>query len=104
MDFLTRFRLVEPPKHPTSDTLDIVRRQGLMSKIDVIIPCYNYGRFLEECVRSVVAQQIADLRILIIDDASIDDSLSVAKQLAASDRRISVVAHPSNRGHIATYN
>jgi hypothetical protein len=75
-----------------------------MPKIDVVIPCYNYGRFLDECVQSVLGQPVRDLRVLIIDDASTDNSLSVAQQLAASDRRVSVIAHGKNRGHIATYN
>lgn len=75
-----------------------------MAKIDIVIPCYNYGRFLERCVRSVLDQKIYDLRILIIDDASTDDSLTVARRIAANDARISVVAHEKNKGHIATYN
>jgi glycosyltransferase involved in cell wall biosynthesis len=76
----------------------------LMAKIDVVIPCYNYGRFLERCVRSVLTQTIQDLRILIIDDASKDDSLAVARRLAAADPRVTVRAHETNKGHIATYN
>jgi len=75
-----------------------------MAKIDVVIPCYNYGRFLEECVRSVLDQPIRDVRVLIIDDASSDNSLSVAKKLAEADPRVSVTAHRANRGHIFTYN
>jgi glycosyltransferase involved in cell wall biosynthesis len=75
-----------------------------MAKVDVIVPCYNYGRFLEECVQSVLKQSLSDLRVLIIDDASSDNTLSVARRLAESDRRVSVIAHPQNRGHIATYN
>ena len=75
-----------------------------MSKVDIVIPCYNYGRFLEECVRSVLDQPVEDLRVLIIDDASSDDSVSVAKKLAQADKRVSVLAHSKNWGHIATYN
>lgn len=75
-----------------------------MAKVDVIVPCYNYGRFLEECVHSVLKQSLSDLRVLIIDDASSDNTLSVARRLAETDRRVSVIAHPQNRGHIATYN
>ena len=75
-----------------------------MAKIDIVIPCYNYGRFLERCVRSVLDQKVGDLRILIIDDASTDDSLAVARRIAATDVRITVVAHEQNKGHIATYN
>jgi glycosyltransferase involved in cell wall biosynthesis len=75
-----------------------------MTKIDVVVPCYNYGRFLERCVRSVLDQPVCDLRVLIIDDASSDDSLRVAQKLAEADPRVSVIAHAQNRGHIATYN
>jgi hypothetical protein len=75
-----------------------------MGKIDIVIPCYNYGRFLEACVRSVLDQSLSDLRVLIIDDASSDDSLFIAKRLAYADRRVSVIAHSQNWGHIDTYN
>lgn len=75
-----------------------------MSKIDVVIPCYNYRRFLAACVESVLAQSIADLRVLIIDDASSDNSVAVARALAQADRRISVIAHARNQGNIKTYN
>jgi Glycosyl transferase family 2 len=75
-----------------------------MAKIDVVVPCYNYGRFLNSCVGSLLEQSVRDLRVLVIDDASTDDSLSVARKLAEKDRRVSVVAHSQNKGHIATYN
>lgn len=75
-----------------------------MASLDVIVPCYNYGRFLRPCISSLRAQSLDDLRILIIDDASTDDSAETAQQLALEDPRISVVVHSQNQGHIATYN
>ena len=76
-----------------------------MSRIDVVIPCYNYGRFLSECVSGALDDQPgSDVRVLIIDDASQDDSAETARKLAAADDRIEVRVHPVNRGHIATYN
>ena len=75
-----------------------------MAKIDVVVPCYNYGRFLEGCVQSVLAQSVDNLRLLIIDDASSDDSLSRAEKLARSDARVSIISHSENLGHINTYN
>ena len=75
-----------------------------MAKVDVVVPCYNYGRFLTDCVRSVLDQSIRDVRVLIIDDASSDSSVEIANRLAAGDPRVQVVAHASNKGHIATYN
>jgi glycosyltransferase involved in cell wall biosynthesis len=75
-----------------------------MSSVDVVIPCYNYGRYLERSVRSVIDQPAVDVRVLIIDDCSTDETPDVGRRLAAADRRITYHRHPINRGHIATYN
>jgi glycosyltransferase involved in cell wall biosynthesis len=76
-----------------------------MSRVDVVIPCYNYGRFLTECVSSVIDDQPgSDVRVLIIDDASQDDSAEVARKLAARNSHIAVSVHPVNKGAIPTYN
>ena len=75
-----------------------------MARVDVIIPCYRYAHYLGAAVRSVLSQSHRDVRILIIDDASPDDTAAVAAALAAGDSRISVARHAENRGHIATYN
>lgn len=79
-------------------------RRCEMATIDVIIPCYGYGRFLEQCVDSVLTQDGPDLRVLILDDASPDETPEVSDLLIRKDRRVSCIRHPSNRGHIATYN
>ena len=75
-----------------------------MSRIDVVVPCYNYGAFLRECVDSVTRQSHRDLRVLIIDDASTDETPSVAAAIAAEDDRVEVQRHATNHGHIDTYN
>lgn len=72
--------------------------------VSVIVPCYNYGHYLPDCVRSVVEQEGVDVRVLIIDDASADGSGEVAKRLADGDARIEMRAHAANQGHIETYN
>jgi len=75
-----------------------------MSSIDVVIPCFQYGRFLRNSVGSVSCQNVDALRVLIIDNASTDDSLDVARQLAAEDKRINIIAHERNLGPIASFN
>ena len=52
-----------------------------MATVDIVVPCYRYGHFLEECVGSILNQSLDDVRILIIDDASPDDSAAAAKAL-----------------------
>jgi glycosyltransferase involved in cell wall biosynthesis len=73
-------------------------------RVDVIVPCYNYGRYLRRCVESLLTQDYVDVRVLVIDDGSTDDSRDVAVQLARADSRIEFWRHDTNRGHIATYN
>jgi glycosyltransferase involved in cell wall biosynthesis len=76
-----------------------------MTSVSVVIPCYNYGHFLEEAVTSVLDdQEGVDVRVLIIDDASPDDSAEVARKIAARDPRVEVTVHAANKGNIATYN
>ncbi len=75
-----------------------------MSSVDVIVPCYRYGNFLKECVESVLAQPGPSVRVLIIDDASPDNTADVATELARNDSRVKFLRHSTNRGHIATYN
>src|ERR1700674_981559 len=75
-----------------------------MATIDVIVPCYRYGHFLRQCVRSVLEQSGPSVRVLIIDDASPDNTIEVAIDLAREDARVTVIQHARNNGHIATYN
>jgi glycosyltransferase involved in cell wall biosynthesis len=76
-----------------------------MRSVSVVIPCYNYGRFLPDAVNSVLNDQHnVDVRVLIIDDASTDDSAEVAKQIAAEDTRVEVSVHSANVGCVATVN
>jgi glycosyltransferase involved in cell wall biosynthesis len=76
-----------------------------MSSVSVVIPCYNYGHFLEEAVTSVLDdQEGVDVRVLIIDDASSDDSAEVAGKIAAREPRVELIVHATNKGNIATYN
>ena len=77
---------------------------GYIPTVSVIIPCYKYGRFLEQCVQSALSQQGVDVRVLIIDDCSPDDSYSVATRLADLDSRVTARRHEVNRGNIATFN
>ena len=63
-----------------------------MASVSVVIPCYRYGHFLHDCIGSALRDQPGvDVRVLVIDDASPDDSADVARSIAAaaSGRRAS---------------
>ena len=75
-----------------------------MNSVDVVIPCYNYSRYLPGCVKSILSQEGVSLRVLIIDDASSDDTPNIGRALAASNPCIEFRRHEKNKGHIQTYN
>ena len=67
-------------------------------KVSVIMACYNAGPFIERAIASVVNQTFKDLELIIVDDASSDDSLSLAQNSALKDSRIKVCALNKNVG------
>ena len=75
-----------------------------MSRVDVIVPCYKYAHYLKGCVNGLLHEQGVDVRVLIIDDCSPDNTPEVATELARSDPRVEYRRHEKNKGHIATYN
>jgi len=75
-----------------------------MSSVDVVVPCYNYGRYLEECVSSVLSQEAVTVRVLIIDDCSTDATPDIGRRLAERDPRVTFTRHDQNKGHTPTYN
>ena len=72
--------------------------------VSVVIPCFNYARYLEQAVRSVLAQPGVQVEVIVVDDCSTDDSLAIAHRLAAQDERIRVLANAVNRGPVETFN
>ncbi|WP_159448106.1 glycosyltransferase family 2 protein [Papillibacter cinnamivorans] len=55
-----------------------------MPSISVIVPCYNYGRFLKECLESVFAQTFRDFEVLVVDDGSEDDTREAVRNFSAA--------------------
>lgn len=75
-----------------------------MASVDIVVPCYNYAHFLEDCVASILSQRGVDVRVLILNDASPDNTEAVGQALAASDPRITYLRNEQNLGLIGTAN
>jgi len=76
---------------------DHARHQPLVS---VVLPTYNRSRegLLKPCIDSVLAQTYTNFELIILDDASDDDSADVIRQYARQDSRIVAVFHEHNSG------
>lgn len=59
--------------------------------ISVIIPVYNCEKFIGECINSIINQTYQNLEIILINDGSIDGTLSICKEYKNLDSRISIV-------------
>lgn len=68
-----------------------------MEKISLVIPVYNGEGSVEKCISSIVEQTYKNLEIIIVDDGSKDQTLSICQKMAAADERIKVV-HQDNQG------
>ena len=70
--------------------------------ISIIVPAYNSEKSIGRMIQSLVTQKDVDIEIVIVDDASTDNTLSVVRGLSEKDSRIKVLAHEKNKGaHLA---
>lgn len=74
-----------------------------MAKVSIIVPVYNVVAYVDECLRSALAQTEPDIEIIAINDGSTDGSLAVVESLAASDDRLRVYSQ-ENAGLSAARN
>lgn len=66
--------------------------------VSIITPCFNCAEYLPETIQSVRSQTYGNWEMLIVDDASNDDTLAIAQGYSDIDPRVRVIALPSNSG------
>lgn len=72
--------------------------------VTTIITCYNKAPWIEQCIRSVLSQSIADSEVLVIDDASTDGSVEIVRRLEAENTgRLRAIFHRENKGVPVTW-
>lgn len=69
-------------------------------KVSVLMTVYNEEKFLRESLDSVLAQDETDFELVIVDDASTDNSPAILKEYSERDSRVRVSANPQNNGLI----
>lgn len=71
--------------------------------VSIIVPAYNVGRYIEECVRSIINQSYKQIEIIVVDDGSSDDTPIIIDKLAEQDKRV-IPIHQQNAGVSAARN
>ena len=69
-----------------------------MPLVSVVIPAYNRESTLKRAVESVLRQTTRDIEVIVADDASKDNTVAIARELARSDHRVRLIQGKSNRG------
>jgi len=72
--------------------------------VSVIVPAYNYARYLHDALASVRDQTYQRWECIVVNDASTDETAAVAEKWAAADPRFRVVHHYMNKGVSASRN
>lgn len=70
--------------------------------VSVIIPTYNRGRLILDSVNSVLNQTYKNIELIVVDDFSTDDTISILKQI--NDKRLKIIRHSKNKGQNAARN
>lgn len=73
-----------------------------MPLVSVVVPCYNHEKYVKETIESIINQTYKNIELIVIDDGSKDNSVSVIKELA--DKYGFTFIHRPNKGLSATLN
>lgn len=72
--------------------------------VSVLVPAWNAGRTITRALDSVLADPDANVQVVVVDDASTDDTTAVVEAIAARDPRVELVRSPANSGPSAARN
>lgn len=72
--------------------------------ISIILPVYNGETFVSDAIKSCLNQTYTNIELIIVDDASTDNTLSIAKNFADADSRIKIITSTTNKKLPASLN
>ncbi len=92
-------------REQTDTKYELVKEQTTVTpRVTVVMTSYNHEVYLSEAIESVLNQSFGDFELIIIDDASADNSKQIIKNYANQDPRIKAVYHSENQGIAETLN
>ena len=69
-----------------------------MTKLSVIVPCYNTKEYLPACIESIIANKVEDMEIILVNDGSKDSTLDVIKEYAKKNPKLIKYVDKQNGG------
>ncbi|HKE87862.1 MAG TPA: putative sugar O-methyltransferase [Vicinamibacterales bacterium] len=80
-----------------------VRARSTGPRVAIGMTLYNNARHLREAIDSLLAQTFADFQLVLLDDASVDETGAIAQEYERRDARVNYFRHQSRRGMVATW-
>lgn len=75
-----------------------------LARLSVVVPNYNHGAYLPECLGAISRQSVPAHEVIVIDDGSTDNSVDVIERMASQFERLRFYRNETNRGVIYTVN
>ena len=72
-----------------------MHKENTSPLVSIIIPCYNYGQFIEQCVNSALNQVYKNIEVIVVDNGSTDDSLKKINTFS-HDKRVKIIKLDKN--------
>lgn len=66
--------------------------------VSIVVPIYNVENYIIRCINSIIKQTYKNIEIICVDDFSLDNSITLLKNLQRDDARIKILFHDKNKG------
>ena len=67
-------------------------------KVSIVMTAYNMEQYIKEAMRSCLNQTYKDIELIVVEDCSTDNTLSIVEEIAKIDSRVVVIRHVTNLG------
>lgn len=71
--------------------------------VSILIPVYNREAFIADCIRSALDQTVSDIEVVVVDNASSDNTWDICRQFAKRDKRVRIFRNSSNLGPVRNW-
>lgn len=69
----------------------------------IIVPVYNHGQYIGDCLRSALSQEFDDLEVVVVDNQSTDETWDEVQQIARQDNRVHAYQNATNIGPVRNW-